>query len=156
MAKWKITAFVNSSVGTQTYVIDSSTSYGARDLVQDLYNPEQIYNVEEVLDSTDYYYPNSESGGLGAVVGFLLFIWLFFWATPYVMMLLFGSLGTKASEFVVGDRLEPALVKSLKTDKQGVVVFILISMLLSGGFGFYAGNKIQKFFSNNQSSIIKK
>jgi hypothetical protein len=156
MATWKVTAFVNSSVGKQTYEIDSSTPYGARDLVQEIYNPEQIYKVEEV--STSSYHDSSGSdGGLGAIVGFLLFIWLFFWATPFVMMFLFGYTGTKASEFLVGDELEPALEKSLKTDKNGAVLFILISMLISGGFGFYTGDKVQKFFQpNNQSSIIKK
>jgi hypothetical protein len=155
MATWKVTAFINSSVGTQSYEIDSSTPYGARDLVQKIYNPEQIYKVEEVSTSS-YYDSSSSDGGLGAVVGFLLCIWLFFWATPFVMMFLFGILGTKTSEFLVGDKLEPALTKSLKTDKNGAVIFILIIMMLSGGFGFYAGDKIQKFFSNNQSSIIKK
>lgn len=37
MARWKITAFVNSSVGVQTYEIDSSTSYGAVELVKNVY-----------------------------------------------------------------------------------------------------------------------
>jgi hypothetical protein len=156
MARWKATCFMNSSVGIQTVEVESNTVYGARQMVQQIYDPEQINSIHQVSDSnsSDFDIPLE---GTASILIFVFFIWLFTVATPIVMMIMGGVLGTKFAELVSGDTLENALEDSLRTRSNSIVTFILFVTLFSGGTGFYFGNQIkQNYFSGaNQPAQIK-
>lgn len=148
---------MNPSVGIQTVEVDSSTIYGARQMVQQIYDPQQINKIERVSDwgnsSSD---PDSEisTEGLGAIIVFAFLVWLFAVATPFVTMFLFGGIATKISEVIAGDSLEIALEESIRTKKNDVVLFILITAIISGGIGFFTGDQIKKnYFSNSTQSF---
>ena len=147
MARWKITAFVNSSVGVQTYEIDSSTSYGAVELVKNVYQVQQIYKVEEVSLSQHSGTSEWSADGVVGLAVFAFLVWLYVVATPIVLMVGFGALGTRVSELAFGTRLPAAMENATSTKGQGVVLWILASAILSGGVGFYLGDRFQKHYS---------
>jgi hypothetical protein len=147
MAHWKVTAFVNSSVGMQTYEIDSNTSHGAVELVKNVYQVQQIYKVEEVSRSQDSGSSELGADGVVSLVVFVFLVWVLVVATPIVLMVGFGALGTRVSELVFKTRLRTAMENASRTKKQGVVLWILASAILSGGVGFYLGDRFHKHYS---------
>jgi hypothetical protein len=147
MARWKITAFVNSSVGVQTYEIDSSTSYGAVELVKTVYQVKQIYKVQEVSPSQDSGSSELSADGVLGLAVFAFLVWLFVVATPIVLMVGFGTLGTRVAELAFGTRLPHALENASSSRGQGVVLWILAGAILCGGVGFYLGDRFQKHYA---------
>lgn len=139
MAKWKVKAFVNSSVGVQTYEVESNTPYGARDLVQRMYDPEFIQSVEKTSSLDSY-----SGDGPEVAILIILFLWIFYVAAPFVLMFSSGAIGTWLAELISGQKLKFALDESLKTKKKRIVLFIIISALTFGGFGFYLGSEIHR------------
>jgi len=154
MALWKAECIMDSSIGVQTVEVNANTIYGAKQLIQQIYNPKQISNLRRASsESCSGTESDSSVEGFGVICLLAILIWVFVTFTPIIMMMTLGVVGTKLTELVTGNSLE----QSLDSNRSKITSAILIVAFFSGGFGLYFGEKIKRdyFTENAKPSQIK-
>jgi hypothetical protein len=148
--KYQADVWLGSYSGKQKVYVNSNTTQGAR---------EQIKTIYDVSDSDIYnLYParnNSQSDSISLTGGPALFyiigglaLWVFL--TPWIFMTICGAAGTWVSQKITRTTLEEAC----DNDNTKAVFIILISSLISGGYGFVQGNAWNKeIHSDNQPKV---
>lgn len=140
MARYRAKCWFGSNVGMQEMEVSSSSSYGAVEMLKNVYGAQQVYNIHEVRGNNNSSSSSSLSGAGG--LGLLVLIGAVMFA-PWVLMTVGGAVGTWISEKVVGYSLE----ESVDNEDMPRVLIILFAAILSGGIGFYQGTEFQKYIN---------
>lgn len=144
MATWRAECWLGSNAGRQTLEVEAETSNGAIEQLKRVYGAENISNVRKVSTASGNSSSLADIGGTGALIGLALCAWAFVSFTPWILMLLGGSVGTWIGEKVTSQSVEEYTDNENGDNKKAAIVLILA--LLLGGFGFVKGDEIKKGF----------
>ena len=131
--------------------IESGASYTAKEAIQHIYNPITIKNLRQVSSSSSSSDSDISFTGIGGMIGLAFLFWLFTTYTPIITMFVGGSVGTWLSQLIVGQTVEEYTERE-DDSGHGKFLIVLATALILGGYGYFKGVEIQKFF-NTPSSI---
>lgn len=128
--KWDADVFLGSDSGRQTITVSSSTPFGAKRQIKQIYDvsDSDIWNLRRSSESSD----SSSESSVGLILILGSFLAFMLW-TPWILSLAGGALGSYFSSRF-----------------QLKVAFSLALVLSLGGLGFYSGQQIQSHYSDVQ------
>lgn len=137
--RWTAKCWMGSNSGYVDIEVSAGTITGARDQLKNIYGAEQIINLREVRGGNSSGISTPSSGGVW-LVGILGAGALLMYFTPWVLMSLYGAIGTWTSQKILGITVSDFADNDNPTDdevKRGMIV--LASALILGGAGFIQG-----------------
>lgn len=140
MATWQAEIKVTNTGSYFPVTVEAGASYVAKETIQHIYDPITIRNLHQVSRGGESSGISAPSGGGVWLVGLLGTGGLLLYFTPWVLMTLYGGIGTWLSQKVVGTTISDFTDNDNPTDddtKRGMI--ILVAAILFGGAGFIHG-----------------
>lgn len=137
--RWTAKCWMGSKSGYVDMEVSASTLSGAKEQLQNIYGAQQIINLREVRGGGSGL--SAPSGGGPLLLGILGAGALFMYFTPWVLMTLYGAVGTWASQKITGITMsEFGDIENPNDEEIKKGVIILLSTIILGGAGFIHGS----------------
>ena len=154
MPRWTAECFLGSDVGIVHLETNSSTSYGARRIFEQVYGAKTVANIREIPEKSSG--SQTSSQGSGAIIGLVALLGIFAYFTPWVLMIVYGGAATWLGEKITGLKIEEYsdIPDNQTTDTQHVRASVtILAALIFGGLGFLHGTQIYNEIHNESPKV---